>query len=232
MDNLASLTRSHTLIAAKKRAKRQQIPQVIFDEDARREFLTGFHKRKLAKADAARKKAQEREKQDRLESRREQRRALREQAAENARKVESAYADIYGQGADDDDDVEEWSGINDKGKQRDEEYEDDHVLATVTVVEDFDPDAIRHGPLKSSPPTPPISDPPSNLPRTNAKSTPQPTRPPKKTNKSQKIRYQTKEARKNERVKQFARRTEKAERAGGKAARSRNSSKKKPKARR
>lgn len=36
-----------------------------------REFLTGFHKRKLAKADAARKKAIEREKQERLESRRE-----------------------------------------------------------------------------------------------------------------------------------------------------------------
>lgn len=36
-----------------------------------REFLTGFHKRKLAKAEAARKKAAEREKQDRLEARRE-----------------------------------------------------------------------------------------------------------------------------------------------------------------
>lgn len=35
-----------------------------------RDFLTGFHKRKLAKADAARKKAQEREKQERLEARR------------------------------------------------------------------------------------------------------------------------------------------------------------------
>jgi hypothetical protein len=36
-----------------------------------REFLTGFHKRKVAKAETARKKAQEREKQDRLEARRE-----------------------------------------------------------------------------------------------------------------------------------------------------------------
>jgi len=31
-----------------------------------------------------------------------------------------------------------------------QEYEDDHVLATVTVVQDFDPDTIRHGPLPQS----------------------------------------------------------------------------------
>lgn len=87
MDNLAKLTHSHTVIAAKKRAKRQQISEIIFDDNARRsvyiskhptfflthsrDFLTGFHKRKLAKADAARKKAQERQKQIRLEARRE-----------------------------------------------------------------------------------------------------------------------------------------------------------------
>jgi hypothetical protein len=87
-NNLAVLTQSHKAIAAKKKAKRDQIKEIIFDDDARRqvecrspithhlilrhrEFLTGFHKRKLAKADAARKKAIEREKQERLESRRE-----------------------------------------------------------------------------------------------------------------------------------------------------------------
>ena len=36
-----------------------------------REFLTGFHKRKLAKKEAARSRAKEREKQERLEARRE-----------------------------------------------------------------------------------------------------------------------------------------------------------------
>jgi hypothetical protein len=35
-----------------------------------REFLTGFHKRKVAKADAAKKRAAERERQLRLEARR------------------------------------------------------------------------------------------------------------------------------------------------------------------
>ena len=36
-----------------------------------REFLTGFHKRKLQKKEAAKQKAKEREKQERLEARRE-----------------------------------------------------------------------------------------------------------------------------------------------------------------
>lgn len=41
-----------------------------------RDFLTGFHKRKLEKQDAARKKALEREKSARLEARREVRSRL------------------------------------------------------------------------------------------------------------------------------------------------------------
>ena len=85
--NLAVLTRSHRAIHAKQRAKRDQVKEVVFDDTARRyahrhrallpltllsrEFLTGFHKRKLAKAEAARAKAKEREKQERLETRRE-----------------------------------------------------------------------------------------------------------------------------------------------------------------
>lgn len=102
-----------------------------------------------------------------------------------------------------------------KGKQRDDEYEDEEVLATVTVVEDFDPDAIRHGsqkpPLIPLPPSQPSSS--KNL-TPQSEATPLPKKP-----KVQKIRYQTKEARKAERRKQFTRRTEKAERARGKVPR-------------
>lgn len=78
-----------------------------------REFLTGFHKRKLAKAEAARAKAKQREKDERQESRREvrvvfffasshligsqQRRHLREKAVENAAHVEKAYGATTGE---------------------------------------------------------------------------------------------------------------------------------------
>lgn len=47
------------------------LPLFYFSHHQIRDFLTGFHKRKVAKAEAARKKAQEREKQSRLEARRE-----------------------------------------------------------------------------------------------------------------------------------------------------------------
>lgn len=86
--NLHQLTTSHRVVQYKKREKRNQIKQVIFDEDGRRspvfdpasynfltfawtrDFLTGFHKRKVARTEAARAKAKEKEKAERLESRR------------------------------------------------------------------------------------------------------------------------------------------------------------------
>ncbi|KAF8070548.1 nucleolar protein 12-domain-containing protein [Lyophyllum atratum] len=227
MQNLAILTQSHKAIAAKKKAKRDQIKEVLFDDDARREFLTGFHKRKVAKADAARKKAVEREKQERLETRREQRRMLRERAVENAAEVESAYHALLGNV----DDVAEddWTGISSeqKGKRKEEEYEDEEITATVTVVEDFDPDSFIHGPRI---PTDSEKRQPSAIATQTATINPSTSRDnalPKKKMKAKKIRYQTKEERKVERTKQRARRTEKAELAGGKASRKKGASKRK-----
>ena len=92
------------------------------------------------------------------------------------------------------------------------------MLATVTVVEDFDPDTIIHGPPK--PDHPPIPQ-PDRLEPTK----PKPSRPlqsntgSSKKSRPRKIPYETSDARKKERTKQRARRTEKAELAGGKAAR-------------
>ncbi|KAF8210386.1 nucleolar protein 12-domain-containing protein [Mycena galopus ATCC 62051] len=216
MNNLKSLTRSHVAIAAKKRAKSTQIKEILFDDDARREFLTGFHKRKLAKADAARKKAAEREKQERLEARREQRRELRERAVENAAQVEKAYGALIN-GDEEEDDDDEWRGVSDsagkgKGKQMEEEYEDEDMLATVTVVEDFDPDAFIHGPRLVNPA-------PGSASASASAALPTET-------KAEEDTYETKDARKVERTKQRARRTEKAELAGGKAARNKGGMKK------
>ncbi|KAF9268957.1 hypothetical protein L218DRAFT_940743 [Marasmius fiardii PR-910] len=212
-----SNTHSHSAVASKKRVKRSQVKEVVFDEEARREFLTGFHKRKVAKAEAARKKAAEREKEERLETRREQRRMLKQQAAENAAQVEQACGAIL---PDDD----EWTGISETPndpdqmeQEQEQEFADDEVLATVAIVEDFDPDTLLHGPGPKDEPEqpkstslPPI---PSNLTRAKKDVN------LKKKLKPKTIRYETKEARKAERLKQRVRRTEKAELAGGKAGR-------------
>lgn len=94
---------------------------ILFDHQARRSvlsstqflqlnppslYLTSFHKRKLARAEAARNRAQQRQRQQRLHDRQQvpvllilhlpliplqRRRALRERAAENARQVQHFY---------------------------------------------------------------------------------------------------------------------------------------------
>ena len=91
MLNVDLLTQSYKVVKAKKRTKLGNANAVVFDEDARRcvhtglpfhysvgcmtlqyrEFLTGFHKRKLAKKEESKKRAQAREKEERLEARRE-----------------------------------------------------------------------------------------------------------------------------------------------------------------
>ncbi|KAI0682976.1 nucleolar protein 12-domain-containing protein, partial [Cytidiella melzeri] len=219
--NLSVLTKSHNIIAAKKRARKDQVKEVLFDETARREYLTGFHKRNVQKKEAKKKNAIEREKQQRLETRREHRKLLAEQATKNYREVEKAY----GAQMSDDEDAD-WDGISDKGKGRaaehEEEYEGEEQLATVTVVEDFDPESLIHGPSRhahslnnsedtQSPQPSTSSAKPSRITTTDLKKTQSKT-----AAKAKPAKYQTNAARKADRSKQLKRKTEKAQRAGGK----------------
>ncbi|KAH9051400.1 nucleolar protein 12-domain-containing protein, partial [Lactarius deliciosus] len=209
--NIKSLTQSHKVIRAKRKQKREQVPAIVFDEDARREFLTGFHKRKLAKKEESKKRALAREKQEHLEARREQRRILAEQATQNAAKVEAAYGGFVEDTGSDD---EEWHGIasapsNDAGLEQ-ETYSDEEQLATVTIHAHSWPDP--------SEPQAPFPPPPSSPRKGGERVRDDEGRKPSKR-KNATVRYETKAARRAAQVKQRARRTEKAELAGGKAAR-------------
>ena len=125
-------------------------------------------------------------------------------------------------------DQESWTGIAAAADiEREHEYSDEEQLATVTVVEDFDPSVLRHystnpdaeqrqrqqRPLLTPQPLPP---PPRSLSREKASRSDGGS---VAKNLNVKVRYETKAARKATRATQRARRTEKAERAGGKAAR-------------
>lgn len=111
-------------------------------------------------------------------------------------------------------------------REREHEYSDEEQLATVTVVDDFDPNVLRHcsttthdteqqqRPLLTPPPLPP---PPPSLSREKDGGL---------AAKNVKVRYETKAARRATRATQRARKTEKAERAGGKAARKKGGGKK------
>ncbi|KAJ2928291.1 hypothetical protein H1R20_g8792, partial [Candolleomyces eurysporus] len=221
-NNLARLTRAHSAVAAKRHAKRRQLAEVVFDDEARREFLTGFHKRKKAKTEAARKKAKERERQDRLQDRRERRQALREQAQENAHKVEQAYAAaILGDAVDDDaGDDDEWHGVTpSSATEKDAQYQGEEVVATVTVVEDFDPSTLTTaGPVPAQGTSEEFTEPNSTSKPPSSHEKP-PSKLAKRKVKEKKIYYETKQARKHQREKQRGRKLEKAERAGGKASR-------------
>ncbi|MCO5583295.1 hypothetical protein L7F22_037205 [Adiantum nelumboides] len=111
------------------RRKRATEP-VLFDEDARREFLTGFRKRKQARIETVKKKALEREKEERRQSRAETRKARLEQAAENVRMEKIAYGNGEDEDEDEDEEVEE-----DQREQSPSAYETEEHHTTVTVQE-------------------------------------------------------------------------------------------------
>jgi hypothetical protein len=67
--NVELLTEGASYIQRAKRARKDQIAEVKFDDDARREWLTGFSKRKKAKTDERRARAKERERKEHLEER-------------------------------------------------------------------------------------------------------------------------------------------------------------------
>lgn len=53
----------------KKTKKEDRLAEITFDRDARKEYLTGFHKRKLARIKAAQDAAIQREKEEKLKDR-------------------------------------------------------------------------------------------------------------------------------------------------------------------
>ena len=140
-----------------------------------------------------------------------------------------------------DPDGEEWTGIDperdaDAAERHEYEYSDEEQLATVTVVEDFDPSALLHGVAASeeqheraspSPPHPPRPPPRGKAEGENERWSA--ASKGKKKGAAKKVRYETQAARRAARAKQHARMTEKAERAGGKASRNKAGGKRKQK---
>ncbi|KIJ26547.1 hypothetical protein M422DRAFT_62129 [Sphaerobolus stellatus SS14] len=215
--NTTIFSQAHAIYTAKKKAKKEQIQEVVFDEEARREYLTGFRKRNIRKKEDKRNKAIERERLERLEMRKQHRHELAERAAQNAKEVESALGMFPA------DDADSGSVAESVEAQEEEmEFEDEEQLAVVTVVEDFNPESVVHpAPRpsmdKSGSDLQPTTVPQSRESVLQEKKKPLKARKPK--SKPKKIHYETQAARKAERTKQRSRRAEKAERAGGKTLR-------------
>ncbi|KAI0866190.1 nucleolar protein 12-domain-containing protein [Xylaria cubensis] len=133
---------------SKKRKRQHTIEEIKFDDDARAEYLTGFHKRKLQRAKHAQEQAAERARQEKIEARKQIREERQREIDEHVQNVnnalkqaaEAGYIDIDDEegGSTDHATAEEWGGFQDKPLQEDlidheEEYIDEDRFTTVTV---------------------------------------------------------------------------------------------------
>ncbi|KAK2800034.1 hypothetical protein FQN50_008273 [Emmonsiellopsis sp. PD_5] len=124
------------------------VAEIVFDTDARQDYLSGFHKRKLQRAKHAQEIAEKKAKEEKREQRRkirEDRRAEFERAIEEnkamMREINSTAADSEdgsSSGSEEDED-EEWEGIAEPPPvDYEAEYIDEDKYTTVTV-EELDP---------------------------------------------------------------------------------------------
>ncbi|TGJ86155.1 hypothetical protein E0Z10_g2572 [Xylaria hypoxylon] len=131
---------------SKRRKRQHTIEEIKFDGDARAEYLTGFHKRKLQRAKYAQEQAAEQARQDRIDARKKHREDRKREVEEHVQSVNDALKQAaqagYIEGEDgelsEDGTAEEWGGFQDTPRQQDtidheEEYIDEDRFTTVTV---------------------------------------------------------------------------------------------------
>ncbi|KAJ2985681.1 hypothetical protein NUW58_g5401 [Xylaria curta] len=131
---------------SKKRKRQHAIEEIKFDDEARVEYLTGFHKRKLQRAKHAQEQAAERARQEKIETRKQIREDRKREVEEHVQNVNNALQQAAQAGyieeekgeSSDDNTVEEWGGFQDTPTQQDlidheEEYIDEDRFTTVTV---------------------------------------------------------------------------------------------------
>ena len=154
LESLTESAQPRATRPAKKRAAptytrpSSQKQTVVFDEDARREFLTGFSKRKTQRRQAAHAHVQRLIRDEIRQARLAAAEARKRQAAENVRAEQLAYgaADDRAPQDDDDDDQEEM--------ERDFESDEHRAHVTVQTLELYE-DAPRPAPRAAAPTPPP-----------------------------------------------------------------------------
>ncbi|GJN74636.1 nucleolar protein 12 [Purpureocillium lilacinum] len=129
---------------SKKRKTTSAVEEVTFDNDARHEFLTGFHKRKQQRIKFAQEQAAKQARQEKLETRkqmRDERKREVEQHVETVNRLlreSGAVVDpVEAESGDEAEASDEWDGIPDKPDldivDHEEEYVDEDRYTTVTV---------------------------------------------------------------------------------------------------
>ncbi|CAG8598876.1 4939_t:CDS:2 [Diversispora eburnea] len=141
MNNLTLLTRGNKIYSKKRKLKNSRPTEIVFDEDARREFLTGFHKRKLERKEKAKEAAIQKEKKARAESKKAIKDARKKEIEERLTAIQTAINKVHGIKEENDQESENKDDNNKDDNNNTEslkQYITPQTLTTVTVVEDFD----------------------------------------------------------------------------------------------
>merc|ERR1712000_186990 len=127
---------------SKKRKATPAIEEISFDNDARHEYLTGFHKRKQQRIKHAQDEAAKKARQEKIELRKQAREDRKREVEEHVEMVnkllkESNAATSLADGSTSEESEEQWDGIPDPPEQdlvdQEEEYVDEDRFTTVTV---------------------------------------------------------------------------------------------------
>ncbi|RIA91967.1 nucleolar protein 12-domain-containing protein [Glomus cerebriforme] len=145
MDNLTVLTEGSKIYAKKRKNRIEQVPEVVFDETARREFLTGFHKRKLERKAKAKESALQFSKQERAKARKAAKESVKEQIKQRLAKLQDAINKRNGIIGCESEKEEEETNNSDNEKNNNKEpnviqtefRSPDNTKTTVTIIEDF-----------------------------------------------------------------------------------------------
>ncbi|GAA5902582.1 nucleolar protein 12 [Sporobolomyces salmoneus] len=122
-------------------AKIKRVKEVVFDQESRKDYLTGFSKRKKAKQNEKVKRAVERERDELRKMRQQIREQRKEQAAHNVKVAKEMYGDAGDEGAGSNDEAgsDVSFGSDDSDAEEAEEpqptsYETSEALTTVEIA--------------------------------------------------------------------------------------------------
>ncbi|KAK4177629.1 putative ribosomal RNA-processing protein [Triangularia setosa] len=182
----------------KKRKVQHAVEEVTFDRTARTEYLTGFHKRKLERKKYAQQIAEQKAREERIETRKQIREERKQALEEHVQTIQQILreAEAAGTNTGKDGQEEEWDGLSDDEVveapiDMEEEYIDEDKYTTVTVeAVSVDRDGLHKPKLVSSDDEAPETEKPEDEDTKGAKGSAKRAKEPPK--KKKKFRYETK----------------------------------------
>ncbi|EFQ28060.1 nucleolar protein 12 [Colletotrichum graminicola] len=129
---------------SKKRKAVSAVEEVNFDFDARQDYLTGFHKRKLQRVKWAQEQAAKKAREEKIEMRKQLRVERQREVEDHVKAVSAILEEAQAANSDEDEEInaedfEEWDGIEEAPKEQadvvdyEDEYLDEDRYTTVKV---------------------------------------------------------------------------------------------------